>query len=100
LHNGRFAYRDILTSVDGARTAWSRAPKSGEGLHSYSGKFMTDTTDFSFEVLTRLVTQLSSINFCPCRSLDFLNLGESGVMKLLREYTEKDLSYLKVSSHS
>lgn len=87
--------RDILTSVQGARTAWSRSPKAGESLFSFDGKFMTGTTNFSYDVLERLLTQLASINFCPARPLEFRNLGEAGVMSLLREYAEKDLSYLK-----
>jgi len=86
---------DILTSVQGARTAWSRSPKAGESLFSFDGKFMTGTTNFSYDVLERLLTQLASINFCPARPLEFRNLGEAGVMSLLREYAEKDLSYLK-----
>jgi hypothetical protein len=51
---------------------------------------------FGLAVVKWLYSAIGSINLCPCRPVDFQNLGKEATLRNLILYVERDVKYLKV----
>ena len=89
---------NLLTIPRGAKYAWQMQATAGGGqsLSSYEGQeFGPSNQPFDLKRLEHIFATVASINFCPCRELDFSALGPDGVSARLCTYVEKDLEYCK-----
>lgn len=88
---------NLLTTLGGHREAWEEEPASGGyPLSRFEGQsFGPLRVRFSLERVERIFNTLASINFCPCRELDFANMGAASVAERLNEFVAKDLGYTK-----
>jgi hypothetical protein len=79
--------------MGGPETAWGMQPTNGAALRNFEGVELIPGKPMTLGALTRLYTTLSSINFCACRELDFVNLGPAAVFHNLCKFVVKDLEY-------
>ena len=88
---------DLLTVVGGAEDAWTRQPSGGgHSLDKHEGQeFGPTQRPFDLKNVQHIFSTIASINFCPCRELEFVALGPDGVSDRLCAYVEKDLDYTK-----
>ena len=89
---------NLLTVVGSHEEVWSM-PRCNPGalpLQKYETQpFGPTAKPFESSDVQELFAVISSVNFCPCRDLDCVNLGEEGVAARLVEFVEKDLTYTK-----
>ena len=88
---------NLLTVVGGAEDAWTRQPSGGgRSLDKYQGQEFGPTQQpFDLKRAEHIFSTIASINFCPCRELEFAALGADGVSRRLCAYVDKDLDYTK-----
>ena len=88
---------NLLTVIGGAKDAWTMQPSgAGRSLDKYQGQVFGPTQQpFDLQRIEKVFATIASINFCPCRELEFLALGADAVSDRLCAYVEKDLDYTK-----
>lgn len=92
---------ELLTTPGGADRVWSMALQDVTGndlspLCSSEGTCLTSSQTFDFEVLQSLFHKLSSINFCPCRELDFSARSAEVVLSTAAAFVRENIAYFKV----
>ena len=88
---------NLLAGIGGHLEVWEKQ-WGAEGMHlgDHVGQpFGPDATPFSCAEVQRIFSVLSAINFCPCRDLDCVNMGEANVAERLCSFVNKDLEYTK-----
>ena len=88
---------NLLTVVGGAEDAWIQQPLGGgRSLEKHAGQqFGPMQEPFDLRRVEHIFSTIASINFCPCRKLEFVALGAEGVSDRLCAFVEKDLDYTK-----
>ena len=92
---------DLLTQPGGHRAAWVMTLSDAAGnelspLSSSAGARLTASILLCEDAVDALFQKLSSINFCPCRALDFSTRGAAEVLSTAVQYICQNMAYLKV----
>mmetsp|Transcript_8368 Transcript_8368/g.23994 ORF Transcript_8368/g.23994 Transcript_8368/m.23994 type:complete len:1189 (-) Transcript_8368:69-3635(-) len=101
---GAEAAKEQADRVAGAESSNSSGPAAEKGwvekgygpaLNVYEGEHIVPGEPMSLELLRKLYSQLASINICPCRVLEEINLGWPSMLDTALSYISKDLEYSK-----
>jgi hypothetical protein len=85
---------ELLTLPKGPQAAWDHGTW-GPALSQFNGQDIVPGQPFIPTYLAQLFERLSSVNLCPCRSLEEQNWGMDGMLDNMQKYVTKNLAYFK-----
>ena len=85
-------------SVDGSNDPASKSWKDAEhgpALYRFESQEIVPGQPMSLELVQRLFSRLASVNMCPCRELEEMEVGWNSILSTAVSYVTKDLVYDK-----